>query len=344
MNEIVVVDKSLLTTEGMIKTTDDGFIQSRVVKIPLSKRARHMWELSSGHYENNEWVTDNIDYFATADAYYFANKIAGLKVLKEETFNLNGQQYTNPHIVFNDGYKSQVYCKASVAGYGPDGSYQISTSFITYNCDDEFANLMMSKINKRQKKRNNARNQAELDKYPPIGKLCTKKKFEKLEEKHDNMYFINRGGGIGIAIDLNNSDIMQAFAAHDAKRTDMEKKAQTVAVRNAMRRHPAFSFYALDPKPVYKPVEVAGKMTDVLDDMVAYVEVVQWLKIDPEKEKSIIAEYLEKGDSDYATKAPSEFETYEADIEPSEPVEGQSDVIDLEPVEEADMTPYSTLR
>ena len=289
MNNLSVVREKETTFMGydsLVRFTDTGAIKSQEVEVELSYRSNHFWKLETSKWNS---VTRENDvttvYKMTAEGYEELNKAAGLKVLSEPTFNLNGDTFTNPAIIVDDtGRKNTVYYKTTLYGYGPDGEIHFSSTLIHYNATDELISSILSKIKWQS---------SDKSKVTPMGQMMDDTAFKTYKETCPYAIFIPTDdfGGIklGIAVDVSRKEFLELRYAHQDKINNLEKKIQTVAKRNAYRKHPATAVYSINPE---KKFDAEGKFID----LIAKIRVVRWMECDPEKESLAIQKYTDTVD------------------------------------------------
>jgi len=149
MNALTVTNQTIffLGQKGIVRQSENGFIRCIEHEVELSYRANHFWKLETKKKDaQGNWITEAA-YKLTAEGYEYLNKFAGLKVLNEPTFELNGQTFTNPAILLDEtNRKTAVYYKLTLYGYGPDGTLSFSPVLIHYNATDELISSIISKI------------------------------------------------------------------------------------------------------------------------------------------------------------------------------------------------------
>jgi len=276
MKELVVQKNNVafMGQTGMIRKTKDGYIQRIEHNVELSYRASHFWKLETKKKNaKNDWVVET-SYKLTAEGYEFLNKFAGLKMLVEPTFNLNGQEFTNPAIILDStNRKEAVYYKITLYGYGPDGTLHFSPTLIHYNATDELISSIISKISYQKEEEK-------------MGHMCPKDAFPEFKKKYPYAIFVptDEIGDmiLGIAVDVTHPDFLKLRGVHQEKINNLEKKIQTVAKRNAFRKHPATAIYSVNPERKYN---TKGEFVD----LVHYEKIVQWVDVDVEREEAEIA-------------------------------------------------------
>lgn len=296
MNELTTQQSNLviLGQQGLIRKSKDGNIQAIEVEVELSYKCNHFWALEKGN---------KITYMMTGEGYEYLNKWAGLKVINEPTFVLNGTEFTNPAIITDQtGRKQAIYYKTSLGGYAPDGTYHISPSLIHYNVTDELISALYTKINYALKDGVGSKD----GKYEGLGIICGKDDFPMFKKECPYAMFIQTsefmGVVMGIAVNTRHKDFAYIMQTQQDKILNIEKKIQTVGKRNAFRKHPATAIYTLNPKPKFD--EKGNKI-----DLVYKEKIVMWLK----EEEVPVEELVKK-----AEVAVEAFKDVDVDIENDE--------------------------
>lgn len=266
MNELTTQQSNnlvILGQQGLIRKSKDGNIQAIEVEVELSYKNNHFWALEKGN---------KITYMMTGEGYEYLNKWAGLKLINEPTFTLNGVEFTNPAIISDaTGRKQAIYYKTSLGGYAPDGTYHISPSLIHYNVTDELISALYTKINYALKDGVSTKD----GKFEGLGIICSKTDFPMFKKECPYAMFIQTsefmGEVMGVAINTRHKDFAYIMQTQQDKILNIEKKIQTVGKRNAFRKHPATAIYTLNPKPIFD--EKGNKL-----DLVYREKIVMWLK------------------------------------------------------------------
>lgn len=275
MNELAVKQNiSFLGQKGLVKQSEKGFIRCIEHEVELSYRANHFWKLETKKKNaQNEWVVESA-YKLTAEGYEYLNKFAGLKVVNEPTFELNGQTFTNPAILLDETNRKQaVYYKLTLYGYGPDGTLSFSPVLIHYNATDELISSIISKIQYNDK----------------MGQMIAKDDFPEYKKEHKySMFFPTDQIGdmvLGIAVDVSHPEFLKLRGVHQEKINNLEKKIQTVAKRNAYRKHSATAVYSVNPE---KKFDKDGKFIDLIHKE----RIIQWIDVDLNEELRQLEQYV----------------------------------------------------
>ncbi len=272
-NELAVqktAEMTFLDDDGsIVKFTKDGAMRSVMHTVTLSMNKGHMWQMYSGQPFN-----------MTAEGYEYLNKYIGLKQVKEDKFILNDREYTNPYIQYDDyGQKVAGMQKCTVYGYDPSGNLQASSVLISYNSVDEITARFMQVTGQK-----NGSGKG-LSEFKP--RVLWESQKNDLAKKGWIAYDID--ANMVLAVNTSHEKFMKTYQDIQEKRSNLEKKLQTVARRNAFRKHPAMGgFYQLQ---TMQKTDKNGKPVDV----VSKLKVIQWVNVDKDEEETFIQKYMETG-------------------------------------------------
>lgn len=168
----------------------------------------------------------------TADGYYRANQIASLAIITPDSImvpqqdgDMQAVRVPNPFPVIDvaSGTQKGVYAKKTVVGYSPTGTLAVSSHTMFYNFTTYFLADLQKKI--------------QYD--ASAGKVCFKGQLTEDEMKHG--IFMPVEGEFGIYANMAHKEILKCVGTWLQNKNFGERKAQTIAERNAMKRHPALS-------------------------------------------------------------------------------------------------------
>jgi len=277
MNELALKQNiSFLGQKGLVRQSEKGFIRCIEHEVELSFRSNHFWKLATKKKDSDgNWV-EEIAYKLTAEGYEYLNKFAGLRVVNEPTFELNGQVFTNPAILLDETNRKQaVYYKLTLYGYGPSGTLEFSPVLIHYNATDEFISSLISKIQYNSN----------------MGQMIAKDDFPEYKKEHKfAMFFPTDQIGdmiLGIAADVSHTEFLKLRGVHQEKINNLEKKIQTVAKRNAFRKHSATAVYSVYPEKKY---DANGKFIDLIHKE----KIIQWIDVDLNEELKQLDDYVKR--------------------------------------------------
>jgi len=86
-------------------------------------------------------------------------------------------------------------------------------------------------------------------------------------------------------VDVSHPEFLKLRGVHQEKINNLEKKIQTVAKRNAFRKHSATSIYSVNPE---KKFDANGKFID----LVHVEKIVQWIDVDLNEELKQLEDYV----------------------------------------------------
>lgn len=284
-----------------IKRDKEGFIKAINCKVKLSEREGHL-------------ATIKGKTMITGAGFYQINRVVGASIITPQHLTLpDGTKVVNPYIVLDEGGSiKKVWVKKTVVGYGPAGNLAISSSTLVYDVDVYFTEDILGKL--------------AYDKT--IGRLCAKEQVTEKEKKEGMFFSID--GMMGVWIDFNHKDVIKSISTYVQNKKFAERKAQTIAERNAMKKHPAFgSFYVT-------PIAEDG-------DTIARINTVSWTHDLNQEDIEKIAELGADGNKvNYKGKKIETIdsqddisrEDLETELEEDESREKKEVVIDLEPTKE----------
>ena len=313
MGELVIKEKSpfqlapkeifFLGEKGICKYKDGNILEAISVTVSLSLAKGHMYD-QKGTYK------------MTAEGYEYLNKFTNLQQIDEPEIILDGKIYTNPYIAFDSyGKKSKVYQKCTLIGRDTNGDIKTSTVIVITDAED----LLMAEIS----------NKLKYDNKEGLGYYSTREEFEEDKKKERGLKYIAIDEDYGVVVKLKSADFRSIKANVDDKRATIERKTQTVAKRNAFRKHPSTSIYTLNPKPVSD-----GHGGTV--DWVHTTQVIKWLNGNDLDMVEAIEKYREHtssgtkiDDADkYSDLEEDGFDDEEASIVESDIVIVEDDIVD----------------
>jgi len=313
MGELTVVKKSpfvlapeeifFLGEKGICKYKDGNILEAISVTVSLSLAKCHMYD-QKGTYK------------MTAEGYEYLNKFTNLQQIDEPEIILDGKPYSNPYIAFDsNGKKSKVYQKCTLIGRDTNGDIKTSTVIVITDAED----LLMAEIS----------NKLKYDNKENLGYYSTREEFEEDKKKERGLKYIAIDEDYGVVVKLKSADFRSIKANVDDKRATIERKTQTVAKRNAFRKHPSTSIYTLNPKPVKD--EHGGTI-----DWVHTTQVIKWLNGNDKDMVDAIEAYRQNASSGtnindadkYSDLEDNDFDDEEATIIESDIVVVEDDNVD----------------
>ncbi|WP_066023096.1 MULTISPECIES: hypothetical protein [Clostridium] len=263
-NKELVKEKKEVATLGdgevFIKRTPKGAIKSICAKLKL--------EEAKGELAN---IQGNITI--TAAGYNTLNKIASISVFTPEKLILpDGSVVVNPFPVFDkeSGSIEKVWVRKTAIGYAPSGNLVITSTTLLYDIRLYFVQDLIKKI-----KNNKA-----------VGKITVESLLT--EEEKGKGIFEPIQGKLGVYANLQNVEAIKCFETFVQNKLFADRKAQTVAERNVLKKHPALAF---------SKVQASGAE----HHREAWLQVIGWNNDLTEKDYMKLATMYENGEniSDY---------------------------------------------
>jgi len=146
-------------------------------------------------------------------------------MVPREDGDMQAVRVPNPFPVLDpaSGTQKGVFAKKIVIGYGPTGSLAVSSHTMFYNFTTYFLQDLQKKV------QYNA----------GAGRLCFRGQLTDKEQ--ETGIFMPIEGEFGIWANMQDKEILKCVGTWLANKNFGERKAQTIAERNAMKRHPALS-------------------------------------------------------------------------------------------------------
>jgi hypothetical protein len=260
---------TFMTAKGLCRYDGKGLMQRVEYDVELSMKSGHFCALKI--WTPNGDVTKHI---MQAEGFEYLNKFANLQVVKEDHFKLNGIEYTNPHVEIDaSGKKAKVYCKRTLMGPDNNGTIQFSSALVVHDTKDALITSILTKVKKLG---------------DTFGFLTTIDGYQEERKKNASLVYYPIDDIMGVALNLKHTDAIGLYANYQNSKENIEKKVETVAKRNAFRKHPATSMYTLNPK---KKLDKEGNPID----LVALVKVTTWVNIQSEEYANAVKNYFETG-------------------------------------------------
>ncbi|URZ15470.1 hypothetical protein [Clostridium felsineum] len=262
--ELVKENEKEVATLGdgqvFIKRTPHGAIKSICAKLKL--------EETKGELAN---IQGNISI--TAAGYNTLNKIASISIFTPEKLTLpDGSVVVNPFPVFDkeSGSIEKVWVRKTAIGYAPSGNLVITSTTLLYDIKLYFIQDLIKKIKKNK----------------AVGRITVESLLT--EEEKGKGIFIPTQGKIGVYANLENIDALTCFETFVQNKLFGDRKAQTVAERNVLKKHPALAFSKVQATGQEKRHEV-------------YIQVIGWNNDLTQKDYMKLATMYENGEniSDY---------------------------------------------
>lgn len=201
-----------------IKRTSTGAIKAIKGRLKLEERKGHLSVIQG-------------KAMITAAGYNEMNKIAGISIITPEKLTLpDGSVVVNPFPIIDkdSGTIDKVWVKKTAIGFSPIGNLVMTSSTLLYDIRMYF----IQDLNKKIQKSKNA------------GKMCIENTLSEDEKKRG--MFLRIQGTMGLWADLNNVDILKCMDTYIQNKLFAERKAQTIAERNCLKKHPSLSQIYVD--------------------------------------------------------------------------------------------------
>ncbi|MBY6950307.1 hypothetical protein [Clostridium botulinum] len=228
--------------EVFIKRTSTGAIKAIKARLVLREREGHLAVIQG-------------KAMITATGYNEMNKIAGVSIITPEKLTLpSGDVVVNPFPIIDkeSGTIDKVWVKKIGIGFSPIGNLVMTSSTLLYDIRMYF----IQDLNKKVQTNKSA------------GRMCMETMLTD-EEKKRGM-FLPIQGKMGIWVDLENKDVLKCMDTYIQNKLFAERKAQTIAERNVLKKHPALSqVYVEATGPQYNhigAVSVVGYTHDLNRD------------------------------------------------------------------------------
>lgn len=189
------------------------------------------------------------------EGYLRMNATAGCSVQLPPRVLVDGEYRPNPHVQRDaDGDTERIVVSVVVAGAVPDtGNIAVVQYLLDVDPRLDLLNLLYA-VKRKRKKNTRRRSESDTgiddeDDAPAAGgavQLMARADFNEWRAELDPgarrcWAWTRHQGPIGIAYDLTHPEVVKAFEKYLGICQNAVKKAQTVAMRNAMKRHPALA-------------------------------------------------------------------------------------------------------
>lgn len=222
-----------------IKRTGNGAIKAIRGRVRLDERKGHLAVIQGRA-------------MITAPGYNAMNQFAGISIITPEKLTLpDGNIVVNPYPIIDpeSGTIDKVWVKKTAIGYSPTGNLVMTSSTLLYDIKMYF----IQDLNKKVQYNKGA------------GRMCMEQMLTE-QEKQKGM-FLPIQGKMGIWVDLTHVEILKCMDTYIQNKLFAERKAQTIAERNALKKHPALCQVYVDAqgpdKNKYGFVDVIGFNSDL---------------------------------------------------------------------------------
>lgn len=201
-----------------VKRTSNGAIKALKGRIKLEEKKGHLSVIQG-------------KAMITAAGYNEMNKIAGISIITPEKLTLpDGNIVVNPYPIVDpeSGTIDKVWVRKTALGFSPIGNLVMTSSTLLYDIRMYFIQDLSKKI---QKNKN-------------AGRMCMEQMLTA-DEKKAGM-FLKIQASMGIWANLNDIDVLKSMDTYIQNKLFAERKAQTIAERNCLKKHPALAQVYVD--------------------------------------------------------------------------------------------------
>ncbi|MHC1681353.1 MAG: hypothetical protein AB6733_00070 [Clostridiaceae bacterium] len=201
-----------------IKRTGNGAIKSIKGRLKLEEKKGHL-----SFIQNKAMIT--------AAGYNHMNTIAAVSIITPEKLTLpDGNIVVNPYPIIDpdSGTIDKVWVKKISIGFSPIGNLVMTSSTLLYDIKMYF----IQDLNKKIMNNKNA------------GRMCMEEMLSE-DEKKTGM-FLRIQGHMGMWINLQEADVLKCMETYIQNKLFAERKAQTIAERNCLKKHPALAQVYVD--------------------------------------------------------------------------------------------------
>lgn len=222
-NNAVAEKVELGMPEVWVKRGSNGQIRSVRSKLVLREAQNELVEVAG-------------KLTVSAIGYYRANQIASLGIITPNSIMIPGPQgainVPNPYPIIDkeSGTQKGVWVKKIAVGYSPIGSMVVSSTTMYYDFNIYFLEDLQNKVMYNK----------------DAGRLCFREQLT--EQEKASGIFMPIEGSFGVWADTGHKEILKAISTWVQTKKFGERKAQTVAERNALKHHPALSLQLGDPQ------------------------------------------------------------------------------------------------
>jgi hypothetical protein len=209
-------------------------------RVPIDIATGEVVENLKGYRGAVRWESHPIDpkkATLTVQGMQVINQVAGVQVASPPVVMVDGQQRSNPYVERAPGRNgrpgdiTRIVLSCVVIGAVPATGNPVAVNYtLEYSPERELLAMAANLLGRWK----------ENDGSPPV-RLVTEDEFDAA--KRPGAVFVPLYGGMGYAIDIRHHKVAEMYSDFANILTNMVKKCQTVAMRNALRRHPALGAY-----------------------------------------------------------------------------------------------------
>lgn len=219
--------------EVFIKNTPSGGIKAVRARLKLYEKQGHLAIIQG-------------KAMITATGYNEMNKFAGVSIITPEKLTLpSGDVVVNPFPIIDkeSGTIDKVWVKKIGIGFSPIGNLVMTSSTLLYDIRMYFIQDLNKKVLYNKE----------------AGRMCMEQMLTD-EEKKKGM-FLPIQEKMGIWVNFENKEILKCMDTYIQNKLFAERKAQTIAERNVLKKHPSLSQVYVD---VTGPDKNHAGMVDVI--------------------------------------------------------------------------------
>lgn len=207
-----------------VRRTETGLVKAVKAQLRLEERKGQLAEFQG-------------KVSITAAGYNELNKIAGISVITPDKLTLpEGNAVVNPFPILDkaSGTISKVWVKKLGIGLSPIGNLTITSSTLLYDIPMYFIQDLAKKI------QYNA----------GAGRICLESTLTEEDKRKGIFYRIE--GDLGVWADVSHKEVLKALDTFIQNKLFAERKAQTIAERNVLKKHPSLSTIYVDAQGLEK--------------------------------------------------------------------------------------------
>lgn len=195
-------------------------------KVSLAEREKQIFTMDKGK-----------TYAITAVGYYHLNKWANVQIVTPPTVLVDGAEQPNPYMrMTSEGAVEYVYVRKIAIGRSPLGNWVAIDQTLYFNPELMFRRDI---LNAWKGWGNDA-------KPKDWGRLVRLDALSDEDRNNPTSFFVPYGGGLVLEVDLTHIDVATKLSDHANMILYADRRAQTMAERNALKKHPAIAAQAVE--------------------------------------------------------------------------------------------------
>ena len=238
-NEETGIEKAKIgDLEVIVKRDANGDVKAVKGKVTLDMARKEIYGIPGSDPKTGKWGKV---YNISADGYIALNQIANLSMIEPDHFRLeNGDKVPNPHIETENGFIVAVHVKKRAFGYGPLGNPCITDASVSFNLKMYFLQDIINKIKS----------------FPDAGKIIMEAGVT--QEMRETCVILNYNYGIVVVADVAHPEIRKVIGTQVQREKFAERIASKIAIRNALKVHPAIAAQTVEVQDGRATVTVFG--------------------------------------------------------------------------------------